>query len=800
MNNKKNKLSLAIVSALAITSVAMPALAEESSKKEGLETITVTSQKRVERVSEIPVAVSVLSSDQIDSSFSSSFEGLQNLVPSVSFKKGSTSRNSAITVRGIGTISFSVAAEPSVSTVVDGVVLGRSGQAFTDLYDLERIEVLRGPQGTLFGKNASAGVVNITTKRPSGETGGMVEATLFQGNEYKLKGKLEGEINDSAAASIVVTKSGYDGNLYNVYNNENVNGYDKQGFRAMLDLELSSDTKALFIFESASTNDDCCADVEGLPSGRNPDSEAAPRISDGADNGLINGVADLDLGQRLVDHDFESRTIDNTTAFSVQIDKELGDYTLTSITAYREWENTEYREGDFTSIAGDSTETVTFDNTPPFQLHDVGPQTWRQFSQEVRIASPIGDALDWQAGAFFWKMDSERNFTREASCQNNGTQLNDAISNYLMTTQGVDAPTDTEVSDFISAEGITCGANDIVSATAYMKTEFVNWALFGDGKYHISDDFRLLFGARYTNDEVSYTHNRVSNDQYGRTGVGVRPATQNTDFAGETDNTNTSFKLGAQYDINDDSMVYATWAQGYKGPGFNVFYNMSANDADPIAEETNDAYEIGYKYASSNFVFNAAIFKTKIEGFQANNFDNSSGVTITRLTNAGNVSTQGIEADFIWQATDNLTITGGFAKVDAEIDEFFCPAGEACTDRSGLDVPFSPDLKYSLGTTYVTELEGMDIIWNASYVYTDEQNAELPGNNGDFNPKSLLPDYALLNASIALSFNDDKYRVSLIGKNLTDEQFFTSYSGDNFRYQVSRDADRHFGVQFRSNF
>jgi len=800
MTNKKNKLSLAVLSALAISNIAMPAVAQESKKDEGLETITVTSQKRVERVSEIPVAVSVLGSDQIDSSFSSSFEGLQNLVPSVSFKKGTTSRNSAITVRGIGTISFSVAAEPSVSTVVDGVVLGRSGQAFTDLYDLERIEVLRGPQGTLFGKNASAGVVNITTKRPSGETEGMFEATLFQGNEYKLKGKIQGEINDSAAGSIVVTKSGYDGNIYNVYNNENVNGYDKQGFRAMLDIEASEDTNVLFIFESAESDDDCCADIEGLPSGRNPNSKAAPNS-----NGIVNDVADFDLNQRQIDHDFDSRTVDKTTAFSVQIDKELGDYTLTSITAYREWENIEYREGDFTSIAGDSTEKVF---GVPFQLHDVGPQTWRQFSQEVRIASPIGEKFDWQAGAFFWKMDSERNFTRDASCQDNAFdadvpgsgQFHAAISNYLSTTQGIDSPTIGEVNDFIAAENLSCNANDIVSATAFMRTEFVNWALFGDGKYHFSDDFRALFGMRYTDDEVSYSHHRINNDEYGRKGVGVREASLNTDFEGSTSNTNTSFKLGAQYDINDDSMIYTTWSQGYKGPGFNVFYNMSINDTRPIAEETNDAYEIGYKYASHDFVFNAAIFKTEIEGFQANNFDDSDGATITRLTNAGNVSTQGFEADFVWQATDDLTISGGFAKIDAEIDKFFCPDGENCTDRSGLDVPFSPDMKYSLATEYVTELEGMNIIWNASYVYTDEQVATLPSNVGDFSPAVRLPDYSLLNASVAFSFDDDKYRFTLIGKNLTDEQFFTSYSGDGFRYQVPRDADRYFGVQFRSNF
>ena len=794
MTIKRSKLSIAIMSALVISTMANLVFAEEVKKEnKGIEVIQVTAQKRTERLSEIPVAVSVISSDQIDSAFAGGFEGLQSLVPSVSFKKGTTSRNSAITIRGIGTISFSTAAEPSVSTVVDGVVLGRSGQAFTDLYDLERIEVLRGPQGTLFGKNASAGVVNITTKRPSGDTEGMIEATMFQGNEYRLRAKVQGELTDNAAGSIVVTKSGYDGNLFNVYNNENVNGYDKQGFRAMLDYTASNDTNMLFIFESSSANDDCCADIEGLPSGRNPDSKAAPNS-----NGIVDGVADFDLNQRKVDHDFKSRTIDNTTAFSLQVDTELGgDYSLTSITAFREWENIEYREGDFTSIAGDSTEPVF---GVPFQLHDVGPQTWRQFSQEVRIASPVGDKFDWQTGAFFWKMDSERNFTRDASCQNNGGQFDAAIAYYLDSNDITSDPTEQNVASFIASEDLSCNANDIVSATAYMSTEFVNWALFGDGKYHFTDDFRLLFGLRYTDDEVSYTHRRMSNDQYGRKGVGVREASLNTDYSGDTNNTNLSMKLGTQYDLDDMGMVYATYSQGYKGPAFNVFYNMSNNDTRPIDEETSDAYEVGYKLASSHFMLNIALFKTEIEGFQANNFDDSDGTTITRLTNAGNVSTQGIELDFTWQATDNLTFSGGFAKIDAEIDEFFCPDSVTCTDRSGLPVPFSPDLKYSLTTDYVTELESMSIFWNATYVYTDEQVATLPSNIGEFSPAEILPDYGLLNASIAFSFDDDKYRISLIGKNLTDEQYFSSYSGDGFRYQVPRDADRYFGVQMRMNF
>jgi iron complex outermembrane receptor protein len=791
MQLKPSNLHTSITKALALSAcltIGLTANAQEAENEDskGFEKITVTAQKRVESLNEVPVAVSVLREDQINSAFSANIEGLQALVPSVSFRKGNTTRNSAITIRGVGTISFSVAAEPSVSTVVDGVVLGRSGQAFVDLYDLERIEVLRGPQGTLFGKNASAGVINITTKRPSDEFEGSFEATLFQDNEYRLKTSVTGPLNDNVSGSLTVLKSQFDGYINNVYNNQTVSGYDKEGVRAMLDIEAAGDTDILFIFENVNSNDSCCADLELTPSGRH-NSEASPNST---------GVGDLDLEQRQIDHDFETRTIDETTAFSVQVDKELGDHQFTSITAYRSWNNTEYREGDFTSTAGDLPFPVF---GVPFQLHDIGPQEWDQISQELRIASPTGGALDYQAGFFWWNQKSERNFTRDASCQNNGGQFQAAIGNYLTDVLGVTSPSDTDIEQFISDESLTCNANDIVSATAYMETEFDNWALFADGKYHINDDFRLLFGVRYTDDEVSFSHNRSSNDQYSRTGVGVRGF--DTDYDGSTDKSNVSGKLGAQFDINDDSMVYATFSQGYKGPAFNVFYNMADNDALPIGAETSDAYELGYKYASRNLIFNAAIFRTEIDGFQANNPELLDGVFITRLTNAGSIITQGAEFDFMWQATDQLTVTGGLSTVDAEVDQFLCPVGlDSCDGSSGDDLPFSPDLKYSVTGEYVWELDDMEIYLNGSYVYTDEIFAGAPGATSETNPEALLPDYGIFNASLAFSFSDDDYRISIIGKNLTDESYVTAYSGDNFRYQLPRDADRYFGVQLRAKF
>jgi len=783
MSRLPASLAVSTLTAIIALGLSMPVSAQ-------IEEIVVTATKREENVQDVPVAVSVLSAETIANSHAVGMEGLQSLIPSVSFRKGNTTRNSTVTVRGIGTISFSTAAEPSVATVVDGVVLGRSGQAFGDLYDIERLEVLRGPQGTLFGKNASAGVVNITTKRPSDELEGTVDLSFFQDNETRIKGRVSGPFSDNARGSLTLFKGDFDGYIRNVYTNEMTSGYDRSGVRAMLEYEPTDTVSVLFIYEDYDADDECCADIEALPSGRNPASEAAPNSQ-----GVVNGVADIDLDQRQIDHDLVNITLDSTTAYSVQVDADIGrDLTLTSITARRTWENTEIREGDFTSIAGDSDQPVF---GVPFQLHDVGPQEWRQVSQELRLASPGGETFDWQVGLFYWNIDSERNFTRDASCQNNGGQNDDILA---------------------ANPGLTCNANDIVSATAFFDTEFNNYAVFGEGTYNLNDQFRLIFGLRYTDDEVSFNHNRRNNDQFGRQGVGVRPAAPNSqfsaesggydsNFSGKTDETNTSVKIGGQWSTDNWGMFYGTYAQGYKGPAFNTFYNMGTNDILPIGAEESDAYELGWKYTADTFLFNLSVFSTDIENFQANNFDTSTGVTITRLTNAGDVSTEGVEVDFLWQPTESLSIGGGVASIDAEIDSFNCPIEPttglppaSCSDRSGLDVPFSPDLKYSFYGQWTYPFNNMDLIINGSYVYTDEQNSILPGNDGTFAPESLLPDYDIINLSAGLSFAEDKFRLTLIGKNLGDESYVTTYSGDGFRYQLPRDADRYFGVNFRASF
>jgi iron complex outermembrane receptor protein len=731
----------------------------------------VTAQKRVERLIDVPVAISVLRKELVSASYATNLEELQAYVPAMSYRKGNTTRNSAFTVRGVGTISFSIAAEPSVSTLVDGVVLGRSGQAFADLYDVERIEVLRGPQGTLFGKNASAGVVHIITTSPTDSFESQINTMLTEDREFRTFAKVAGPLSENVRASLSLITADYDGYIRNVYDGSTVNGYDRQGMRAKLDYDVDENSTLKFILEYYRANDNCCADVEALPSNRSPNSVSVPDS-----NGVIDGGADIDLLQRRVDHDFETRTIDKTDALSIQLEKRLGDFDLTSISAYREWENTEYREGDFTAIGGDSSLPVF---TVPFQLHDIGPQKWRQTSQEIRLASPQDDDTSYQVGVFLWHMSSSRNFTRYASCQNDLGQ-NDSI--------------------LIANPGVSCDANDIVDATSHMSTKFTNLALFADGKHNLSDSMRLLYGLRYTDDEVDFSHKRVNNDPYGRRGVGVRPAAEDTDFSGTTRNSNLSAKIGLQYDLNRTSRLYSTLQQGYKGPGFNVFYNMSNGDTASIGPEESLAFEIGYKTQMDDLLLSAAYFHSTFNGFQANNFDTSGGTTITRLTNAGDVITTGIESDLVWQPSENFRLIAGVAITKAEIGKFNCPAGELCTNRSGLDVPFSPDLKYSLATSYEIPIGENSVTLKGAYIFTDVQHSELPGNTGTFSAESLLPSYAVFNTSVDYSMSNNKFQFTLFVKNLFGESYTSTYSGDGFRYQIPRNADRHAGISFKAKF
>lgn len=358
--------------------------------------IIVTAQKREQNLQDVPIAMSVISGESIDASVAN-IESLTAAVPTLTFNKGGTTLNSSLFLRGVGTINFSIAAEPSVAYVLDGVVHARSGEAFGDLYDIERIEVLRGPQGTLFGKNASAGVINVVSRQPGKEFGGAIEVSAFEGEEYKGRVAVDLPISETLRTRVTRFTGSFSGYLDNTFNGELLNGYNRYGVRAVTVWEAAPDLKFTFIGDYRRSNDACCIEVVGTVPTTAPLAQAP---------GLA-GVRFLGDETRTVNSDTPTRTKETSWGVSAQADYRLaGGFALTSVTAYRGWDNTEFREGDWTS------RRAPYVGAGFARVNDFGPQESSTFSQEVRLASPENQPLTYVVGGYYYAADADRTFRR----------------------------------------------------------------------------------------------------------------------------------------------------------------------------------------------------------------------------------------------------------------------------------------------------------------------------------------------------------------------------------------------------
>ncbi len=772
--------------------------------------IIVTAQKRSERLQDVPVAVSVVSGATLERLQGINIENAQYLVPALNFRKSGTALNQSIYLRGIGTTTFSIGGEPSVSTVLDGVVLSRSGEAFSDLVDIERIEVLRGPQGTLFGKNASAGVLNIVSRRPGDELGGFAEGGYWfgEGHEYRVRAGIDVPLGDNIKSRITGFYSNYNGNIFNEAPNVNrrVNGYERYGVRGIVEAKPSETVTLTLIGDWRKSNDDCCAEVIGGPA-LNADGSPFQTFLNRAAVELpaIRGDETRRVRQNLI-----TRAVEKSWGVSLQADVELGTHTVTSITAYRKYDSREVRDGDFLDQP-----YVGFQ-----QSHDDGPQTGNTFSQELRLTSPGRQFFDYVVGAYYSRAESERTFTR-ANVQCTASTL----------------PT-------IGAGLIPCapGASTLLFpvSTADFGSVFKNMALFGQGTINFSSRFRGIVGLRYTHDQIDGFHSRrivvpgspnASNpafdqgvfNEYNRLiGLGLSGndaqalaplAANGVPFRQRATADNLSGKAGLQFDVSDEVMAYGTYSRGYKGPGLNIFFNLNASGTPPLAKETADSYEIGLKNSlfGGKVVLNLAAYYAKYKNFQANNPDFVLGQRVTRFSNAGTISTRGFEADLIVRAARDFNIGGGLAYTDAKVDEFRLPAGGNPADfiPAGTRLPFAPKWKASLGADYTIRTGGFaDVQLSAQTSYQSKQLTLLVGNvlAREF---ATVGGYGLVDLAVALIEKDDRFKLSFTVKNVFDQSFAAAISDggplgaaatSSFRYLITREADRQFGVTGRVNF
>ena len=731
--------------------MAAPAYAQQAPKADAkkaddkLETIVVTATKRAESIQSVPVAVTVLSGEDLEKSNLNNMTSITQQIPTVNYRANASNKDTALFIRGVGTISTSPGVEPTVATVVDGVVFARPGMATLDLMEVERLEVLRGPQGTLFGKNASAGVINVVSKAIPKQTEGYVDFGYYDKKETRLRVGVAGPLVAGASGgSIAVFTGKYDGNIKNVFLNETVNGYDRKGVRGKLEFTPSREVTLRFIADYAQ------ADDTGT---RGPFVRTTTAALTAA---ILPQVAGLE--NRQVSTNVKERVNDKNSGVSGQVDVDFAGGTLTSITAFRQWKNTQFQDIDGAGVTYSAVNA----------LGDRGDVDSKQSSQELRWASKKGAFVDYVAGFFYFNNKTDETYRRDVNrCATNGV----ALANGLISCA-------TFLNDF---------------GRAKYGTDLKSTSFFGESNWNFSKDFRGIFGLRSTQDKLSYYHERFS------TAAAAIPGVQPTRLpvSGSTTQSGVSGRIGPQWDLSKDVSVYATYSRGYKGPAYNAFFNMQPSADIALAPEKSKGWELGLKstLVENRLRLNVAVFDTKYNGYQANYPDVVAGTIVTRFINAGDVSTKGFELDVQAKLSREFTLTMAYADTKAVVDRFNCPAGATCAIPSGTMLPSAPRQKGVIRGSYRTDVAGYLMEVAADYSWQSATQYDLSTS-----ANTLQPAYGVFNALVSLA-NSNGWRVTLIGKNLADK----SYSqfllpGANTQRSVPRDDRRYYGVNVRYEF
>ncbi len=754
-----------------------PGAEGSSSRPLALEEVIVTARKREQSLQDVSLAVTALPESLLRDSLIGSSEELSNLVPSLNLNKGGNPRQTSFSIRGIGTTSFSSGIEPSVSTMLDGVVMGQTGMAFAQLVDMQRIEVLRGPQGTLFGKNASGGLVHFITSDPREEFEAEIQGYATEDKEYRSSFTVTGGLTDNLSGRLTGFLNEDKGWVKNVFNGDDVNDSEEWGLRGKLLWNPSDSLQLKWTSDSSERDSNCCV---GAFRALDPFPSEPPNNQSVVDN-LLDQLDPVvpDKKNNIVNLDGDLTTDIEASGHSLEVNWDIGDHTLTAISAYRDWEQNSRGDNDFLP-----TEVLGF--------RQGGISEQEQFSQEIRLTSPVEQTVSYVAGLFYLNQTVDRKFDR--SFDLTGSDRSEAIADFSV--------------------------------------ESLNYAAFGEATVNFSDTLRLIAGARWTYDELEFDFERT-----GAT-LGANPEPF---FSRDTDEDDLSFKAVLEWNVSDEALTYVSFVQGYKGPAFNVGFGSRPDNTDPVKPEVSDAYEIGLKssWFDNRLVFNIATFYTEYSDFQAsasqfipeldengnpvdaNGDGRDDGVFSFILSNVGEVETKGIEIDFTAKPTENLTLFGGLAYIDAKIVEFKdgpcsfgqsfrgagfkgetgCALSPAIQDLDGGDLPESPDWKLTLAANYFVPLENVpfDMAVKGNYRYQDDIQFLIEQDT--YTQQSA---YGILDLSLALEDNSDRYSLTFFVKNVMDKWYVNSvnagadtFTPNGYVHQVPRYAERTFGIEGR---
>lgn len=694
--------------------------------------VVVTARKQDERLIDSPVAVSVLNDEFFEQTGVNTMTDLVRSVPGLDYTPTNTTRAQGARIRGISTFSFSDGFESSVATVIDGVVMGREAQGFFDLFDVESAEVIKGPQGTLFGKNASAGVINIRTKLPEFEFSGGGDVMFGTDNELRLRASVTGPIiEDKLAFRLTGTSHEHDGRLENrLPGQDDVNDKDTWALRGKLLFTPTDNFSALLTLDTVQEDNACCLAtyrVPGDPSilfdlALNPN---VLQLQDALNQvGIVAGP-----GNRAVAVNFDNISQESeASGASLELNYDFGGLEFVSITAFRDWEIDEFNEADQLSISDVNNRNGTFATT-------------EQFSQEFRLSGNISESVDFVAGLFYFDED-------------------------LYADGRVFVEVALPFPPFFNA---------VTQAERTVNTE--STALFGEMTWNVTDRFSLIGGARFTDEEKSATYSRIATPinplfpSRGNFGVDIPSGAQTVS------DTNLSGRIIARYKLADDINTYLTWSRGYKGPGIDVAETvnpaaiMTPGGLPVLDPEIPTLWEVGLKgrFFNDSLLMNTALFHESVEDLQT--ISRSVITNSTLNVSIEEVISKGVEADITYLPSfaEGLAITSGVTWLDVKYEEFSNnPALE------GTDLANVPEWALSLDGNYVFDLgeTGWEGFARAEYFWQDKKNED--------DARTMIDAYSLINLRAGATSPNGKYKVTLAVENAADEDYPYFIGGSSY--------------------
>jgi outer membrane receptor protein involved in Fe transport len=685
----------------------------------GIEEVVVTATRREQSFRDVPMAVSALDSQRLIDTGVTEFNDIQAQVPSFEVEANTNPFTTSLRIRGMGNLANIPNFEPAVGLFVDGAYRSRSGVAMGDLLDVERIEILRGPQSVLYPKNVTAGLVNVITQRPTDEFSVWGGASFGNLDYWQLQGGINGALADGVRGRLAVVTSDRDGGFNDVVNGTQSGGFARTAARGQLEFDFGDRANLRLIAGYSEKDGDCCS----------------PDVLPGAVStqflGLLGRPVDSDpLNRRTTysdPYDFEGDQYDLLAEFNYEFDWAV----LTSTTSYDHFSV----ESQIDSEQSAFTAAVFLDRQESDAL-----------GQEFRLTSQGDGPVSWMTGAYYYDND----FTRGSLSPNEPI--------LVLGPDIVPLPP-----PFNGAAG------DQSSFRSLNDTR--HWSLFGQLDWQATERTKLSAGLRYIDEKKSI-------DVRSSYQVAALPSlalntTVPTPLVAERSTDGLAWNLSALFDVAADTTVYATVSEGYKAGGYNGDWDASGALTAAKREFDDESVlnlEAGLKsrFWDGLATLNLSVFRSEFDDFQ-----NASFLGLNFLVrNAESVVTQGIELDGSVRPVTGLTIDYALTYLDAEYDEFTqgacyfgrtpTNAAERTCDLSGETLPNAPDWRTNLGLQYEHALAAGTGFFRTDWAYSSEQNVDT-----GLDPRAEQDSVSLLSAR--MGWRNDRYTVSVWGDNLTDE-------------------------------